>query len=106
MSKLTKLLEIARLPGGAVVRQMVWCNGPGWLKGGGGGGFGNLQGRVHLLEGAVRLAKEVIDDAFAEFALAVVVVHLEDLLESVCVDDVFGAGNRHDVATLPQKNSV
>ncbi len=102
MSKLTKLLEIARLPGGAVVRQMVWCSGPGWLK----GGFGNLQGRVHLLEGAVRLAKEVIDDALAEFALAVVVVHLEDLLESVCVDDVFGAGNRHDVATLPQKNSV
>ncbi len=55
---------------------------------------------VHLLEGLVCLAEEVIDDAFAELALDLVLVHLENLLKGGWVDLVFGTRNRHDVAAL------
>ena len=54
---------------------------------------------VHLLKGALCLCEEVVDDALGELAV-VVVVHLEDLLEGILVDAVFGAGDGHDAAVL------
>ena len=61
---------------------------------------GHSQLLVHLLEGLVGLAKEVVDDAFAELALVLVLVHLENLLKGGWVDLVLGARDRHDVAVL------
>jgi hypothetical protein len=51
---------------------------------------------VHLHKGALGLGKEVVDDALAELALNLVLVHFENLLEGRGVDAVFCAGNRHD----------
>ena len=56
----------------------------------------NAQIGVHLGKGALGLSEEVIDDALAELAVDLVLVHLEDLLEGRGVDGVFCAGNRHD----------
>ena len=63
-------------------------------------GGGHSQLLVHLLEGLVCLAEEIVDDAFAKLALFLVLVHLEDLLKGGRVDLVLGTGNRHDVAAL------
>lgn len=62
-----------------------------------GGGTGqNAQVGVHLDKGALSLGEEVVDDAFGELALGLVLVHLEDLLKGRGVDGVLSAGNRHD----------
>jgi len=47
-----------------------------------------IQVLVHLLECAVGLLEEIVDYAFAEFTLILVVVHLEDLLKGGAVDVV------------------
>jgi hypothetical protein len=55
---------------------------------------------VHLLEGLICLAKEVVDNALAELALDLVLVHLENLLKGGWVDLVLGTRDGHDVAVL------
>jgi hypothetical protein len=68
------------------------------------GRWAHLQTRLHLDECAVRLAEEVENDAFAEFAFGLVLVHLEDLLKGGRVDAVFRTRDRHDaLAVLSQK---
>lgn len=62
--------------------------------------WGDSQVRVHLVECAVRLCEEVKHNAPAELALALVLVHLQDLLKRRWVDLVFRTGNRHDVAVV------
>jgi hypothetical protein len=54
------------------------------------------QTRVHLGECAVCLAEEVEDDALAELAVDLVLVHLQDLLKGRRVDGVLRTGDRHD----------
>lgn len=55
---------------------------------------------VHFLEGRVGLGEEVVDDALAELALVLIVVHLENLLKGGGVDGIFGTSNGHYVAAL------
>lgn len=51
----------------------------------------DLQGRLHLVKGALGLIEEAKDDSAAEF-LVVIVVHFEDLFKGVFVDAVFHVG--------------
>lgn len=53
-----------------------------WFPAGGGA---YLQSLAHLIEGALGLVEEPVDDALAEVAV-VVVVHLEDLFKGRLVD--------------------
>ena len=46
------------------------------------------QARLHLLERALGLFEEAIDDAAGKFTLFLIVIHLEDLLERWRIDAV------------------
>lgn len=51
---------------------------------------GPVQIRFHLVEGAFSLLEKVEDNALAELALVLIVVHLENLLKGGRVDGVAG----------------
>lgn len=87
VAELAQRLEVLALLLFSAACQRVACAGAA---------TGGSQVLVHLLEGAVGLAEEVKDDALAELAVDLVLVHLEDLLKGRRVDAVLCARDRHD----------
>jgi hypothetical protein len=72
VAELAQRLEVLLLTGGKY-----------WLAGGseaGGQGW-RLHAGIHLDKGALGLGEEVVDDALAELALVLVLVHFENLLK-------------------------
>lgn len=48
----------------------------------------NLQSRVHLLKGFFGLFKEAEDNGFAEFAIVLTIIHLQNLAEGHNIDRI------------------
>ena len=60
------------------------------VKRGGDGEGQALQGFVHVFKGVFGLLEEAIDDAFAEVALILIVVHFDYLFEGGDIDFLAG----------------
>lgn len=50
--------------------------------------MGNSQLLLHFLEGVFSLLEESIDDALAEIAVFLVIIHLKDLFECALIEDL------------------